>query len=95
METHSCCDIFLLFLPPWMRICASGSAGASSFFLNLLMALMSICRIAQLQDEGLPGSTQRRIRSALLHVPLMHYLRISSHGSLQVSLIIFIVSSDN
>ena len=43
------------------------------------------CRITQLQDESLQGSTQRGVRSAVLHVSAEYYLWITAHGKLQVS----------
>ena len=42
-------------------------------------------RVTQLQDESLPCSTQRGVKSAVPHVSAEYYLRITAHGKLRVS----------
>ena len=55
--------------------------------LELLHRSLNECfsRVTQLQDESLPCSASRCIRSTILHVQAMQALRIVSHGTLQVS----------
>ena len=57
--------------------------------LELLHRSLNECfsRVTQLQDESLPCSASRCIRSTILHVQAMQALRIVSHGTLQVSLL--------